>query len=60
MAPHADGEDDEGGAEDDGAEGFGGVGEDEWKGVHGGVEDGNGEKVAAGAVIKPGENDGDR
>jgi hypothetical protein len=58
-APHAVGEDDQGGAEDDEAEGFGGVGQDEGEGVHGGVEDGDSEKVAAGAVIKPSEKDGD-
>jgi len=57
-APHAVGEDNEGGAENDEAEGFGSVGEHEGESIHGGVEDGDGEKVAAGAVIKPGEEEG--
>ena len=35
------------------------VGEDEGEGVHGGVEDDGREKVGAGAVVEPREDDGD-
>jgi hypothetical protein len=58
--PHAVGEDDDDGEDDD--EGKGGlvVREDEGEGVHGGVEDDHGEEVGTGAVVQPGEDDGDR
>jgi hypothetical protein len=60
AAPHAVGEDDGDGEQDDEGEGGLVVGEDEGKGAHPGVEDDCGEKGAAGAVVEPGEDDSDR
>jgi hypothetical protein len=57
--PHAVGEDDGDGEEDDEDKGRRVVGEDGVKRVHGGVEDDHGEKVGAGTVVEPGEDDGD-
>ena len=59
-APHAVGEDDDDGEEDYQGKGGRVVGEDEGKGVHGGMEDDHGEKVGAGTVVEPGEDDGHR
>jgi len=59
AAPHVVGEDDGDGEEDDQGKGGLIVGENEGEGVHGGVEDDGGEKVGVGAVVEPGEENGD-
>ncbi len=53
------GEDDGDGEEDDQCEGGLVVREDEWEGVHGSVKDDYRKKVAARAIIEPGEDDSD-
>ena len=52
------GEDDDDGEQDYQGEGGRVIGEDEGKGVHGGMEDDYGEEVGAGTVVEPGEDDG--
>ena len=60
MAPHAVGEGDGNGEENDEGQGRRVVGQDEGKSVHGGVKNDHSEEVGAGAVVEPGEDDGDR
>jgi hypothetical protein len=57
-APHAARVDGDDGEEEKKREAFGRVREDKGKSVHGGMENGDAEKVAFGAVVEPSEKDG--